>query len=220
MGRELLRKGYFSNGKLGIFAVIAISLTLFGGGFVRAADNIDELYKNAVFSFAIISDNHTSSPYTSLPFAKMDLWAKAYGYRFIIGDGDHVKDPGDPFIPFIHNDPFWHANFYPGAGDHGNEYYGSGEDDWGAGGALFNEVDLASRPWVQIRPNGCEYYAQIPVDDWTVHLIHVHYPDEPPDPSIAFPEDSRQYLIDAFIPTPAGGYGKMRFGNRGIYPLL
>lgn len=171
-----------------------LSVCLVGSGV--AADTVRELAGAAAFTFCIVSDHNGDSPMTNLHFAKMDQWAKEHGDSFIIGLGDHVAHEPDPFIPFIHSDPFWHAQFYPCAGDHDNEYYGTGEDDWGAGGALFNEVELSSRPWVSIRENGCEYYAQIPVGDWTVHLIILHYPDQPPDPAVAFPESSRQYLID------------------------
>ena len=55
---------------------------------------------------------------------------------------------------------------------------------------------MRSRAGVTVRSNGCEYYARIPAEGLTIHLIQLHYSDNPPDINIAFNEDTRQYLVD------------------------
>jgi len=182
-------------GTAGRAAGLAIAV-LCAAGIAAAADTALELAKGAEFTFGIQSDNHGACPYNTIQFAKVDQWVKEYGTSVIIGVGDHTNDPSNSFIPFMQTDPYWHNFFYPGTGDHDNECYGEDEDDWGAGGAIFYEVDLYSRPEVAIRPNGAEYYAQIAVGDWTIHVVAVHFPDQPMDPNVAFPEDSRQFMID------------------------
>ena len=162
-------------------------------GAVEAADTVDEALGTAEFTFGIITDNQDHTPHVYIEFARADEWIKyTCGHSCMLGDGDHVGTPDAGFALFLQTDWYWHNYFYPGVGDHDNSCYGGG---WGTGGAIFDEVDLYDRPWVSIRPNGCEYYAQIAIGDWTIHSIHVHFPDHPPDPAITFPEDSRQYLI-------------------------
>ena len=166
-----------------------------GDDVVRGVSTIEDLDLVAVFSFAVMSDNKGDSPSSSPRFAHMAAWMEQSGDRFVIGLGDHVKKGmKNSFLPFIRENTWWHENFYPCVADGENEYYGRGQDDWGAGGAIFREIGLAGRPTVTIRENGCEYYARIQADGFTIHLIQLHFPDEPAKSSIAFPKESRRWL--------------------------
>lgn len=143
-----------------------------------------------------MSDNKGDSPSSKKSFLRMENWIKNSGDRFLIGMGDHVKKNWqNDFIPFIKNNQWWNDNFYPGIADGENEYYGKGQGDWGAGKKLFNEINFYEKKNVRFRKNKCEYYAKIKEGKLTIHLIQIHFPDEPKDVKIAFPEDSRQYLI-------------------------
>jgi len=156
---------------------------------------IEELDRAAVFNFAIMSDNRGDSPSNSSHFARMVSWISESNARFVIGLGDHVKKGREnSFLTFLQCNTWWHNNFYPNAADGENEFYGKNQGDWGAGGKIFNAVDLYQRKNVLIRKNNCEYYARISIDEYTVHLIQLHYPDQPPESEKAFPEDSRNYL--------------------------
>ncbi len=158
---------------------------------------MEELDKLAVFRFAIMSDNKGDSPKNSIEFARMVKWIEEGGDKFVVGLGDHVlKGVENPFLQFLSENRWWREHFYPNVADGENEYYGSDQADWGAGRKIFDAVNLRSRDWVSIRPNGAEYYAKIGVNGYTVHLVQLSYPDEPPDPEIAFRPDSRRYLVE------------------------
>ncbi len=158
--------------------------------------NDKQLKAHTEFSFSVFSDNEGDSPAGMKSFSHMINWIKSDNDAFVIGLGDHVKKKGkDEFITFLHDNQWWQDHFYPCAADGENQYYGSSQADWGAGRAFFKEVSLQKRQSVTIRDNGVEYYARIPVKDWTVHLIMLHYPDQPPQDSIAFKSDSKAYLI-------------------------
>ncbi|MCK4576369.1 hypothetical protein KAU34_08175, partial [candidate division WOR-3 bacterium] len=77
-----------------------------------------------------------------------------------------------------------------------NEYYGENQGDWGAGAPILDEVNLSDHSNVFIRDNSCEYYAKILVEDYTVHLIQLHFSDQPKEDTIAFKQDSRNYLVE------------------------
>ncbi len=159
--------------------------------------NIEHLDRLAVFSFAIMSDNKGDFPNNSPEFARMVEWVEESGDKFVIGLGDHVaKDLEDRFLSFLADNKWWHDHFYPNVADGENEYYGKGQWDWGAGKKILDVVRLSSRKNVQIRPNGAEYYARIVAEGYTVHLIQLSFPDEPADPGLAFPPDSRKYLVE------------------------
>lgn len=160
---------------------------------VRTIEALDSL---GVFSFAIMSDNKGDFPNNSTEFARMVEWVEESGDKFVIGLGDHVaKDLEDRFLSFLTDNKWWHDHFYPNVADGENEYYGKGQWDWGAGKKILDVVDLPSRKNVRIRPNGAEYYARIAVKGYTIHLIQLSFPDEPADPEMAFPPDSRKYLV-------------------------
>lgn len=158
-------------------------------------NSIQDLQNLSVFSFAIMSDNKGDSPENSPENFKMVKWIKQSNDQFVIGLGDHLKRGWDnSFLDMIKEDPWWNQNFYPNIADGENEYFGECQSDWGAGGKLLEEMNFSQHSNVAIRKNGSEYYAKISVDEYTVHLIQLHYPDIPRDCDLAFPEDSRQYL--------------------------
>ncbi len=157
--------------------------------------SIQDLQDISLFSFAIMSDNKGDSPKNSRENFKMVKWIKQSDDQFVIGVGDHLKRGWDnSFLDMIKEDPWWNQNFYPNIADGENEFYGTCQEDWGAGGKLLEELNFSHHSNVSIRENGNEYYAKIAVDEYTVHLIQLHYPDSPKDYEKSFPEDSRQYL--------------------------
>jgi len=185
--------------------MLAMAMTLLTIGSALASESsglagirtIKDLDKAALFSFAIMSDNRSDSPKTAPEFARMVEWIKESGDEFVIGLGDHVASAlGKSFLRFLAENKWWHDHFYPNVADYENEFYGRGQWDWGAGKKIFDEVGLRSRKGVEIRPNGAEYYARIPVKGYTIHLIQLSYPDEPADANVAFPPDSRKYLVE------------------------
>ncbi len=163
---------------------------------IRGVRTIDDLDAAAVFSFAIMSDNKGDSPESRVAFARMVSWIEASGDRFVIGLGDHLKKGWkNDFLAFLRSNSWWRENFYPNIADGENEFYGAGQGDWGAGGRFLDETEIPIKPNVDIRENRCEYYARIAVKDYTVHIIHLHFPDTPADRKTAFPDDSRRYLV-------------------------
>ncbi len=158
---------------------------------------IAELDEAAAFNFAIVSDNKGDSPASRTEFARMVKWIDESNVRFVIGLGDHVKRGwGNSFLDFLKENRWWHDNFYPNVADGENEFYGKSQADWGAGAPIFEEVALSERANTVIRDNGCEYYSKIGVGDFTIHLIQLHYSDQPKDDDKAFTGDSKQYLIE------------------------
>ncbi len=153
----------------------------------------------ADFSFAIMSDHKGNAPSDTPRMARMVEWIRTSGDRFVIGLGDHLKIPPErskPFLDFLAQDAWWHRRFWPNIADGENEFYGNGQDDWGAGGALLDAVEMRSRPGVAVRDNNCEYYARLFARGFTIHLIQLHFSDNPADISVAFNESTRRFLID------------------------
>ena len=161
-----------------------------------AQPTIKDLDSAAAFSFSIMSDNKGYSVENPHMY-KCDKWIKEAGDSFILGLGDHVKDSWEnPFLNFIKNDSLWHNHFYPNVADGENEFWGKNQGDWGAGYPILDFVDLSNRKNVKIRENKCEYYAIEEHNGIRVHIIQLHYSDNPPDASIAFNESSREFLMD------------------------
>lgn len=159
--------------------------------------SIENLDSSAVFSFSIMSDNKGESPSSSNSFSNMVNWIEKSGDKFVIGLGDHIKKTFEnSFFEFLEQNDWWLNNFYPNIADGENEYYGNGQGDWGAGGSFLDLFSLKEKAFVTIRENNCEYYANIPFDSYNIHLIQLHFSDTPRDPTIAFCEDSREYLIN------------------------
>jgi predicted phosphodiesterase len=48
---------------------------------------------------------------------------------------------------------------------------------------------------VKIRENGCEYYLKRKIGDFTIHLIQLHFPDQPNNTKLAFKKDSKQFMV-------------------------
>ena len=160
--------------------------------------SIADLDRLASLHFAIMSDNKGDSPLSSVEFARMTAWIREGKPAFMIGLGDHVKYRWEnTFIPWLQSDPWWREHFYPNVADGENEYYSPThrQSDYGEGAPILDLVELEAHASV-IRPNRSEYYAQISVDDYTVHLIQMHFSDQPMDTAVAFPESSRAWMIE------------------------
>ena len=140
-------------------------------------ESIGDLDRLADLHFAIMSDNKGDSPLSSVEFARMTAWIKEGNPAFMIGLGDHVKYRWEnTFIPWLQSDPWWREHFYPNVADGENEYYSPThrQSDYGEGAPILDLVELDAHASV-IRPNKSEYYAQISVGDYTVHLIQMHF---------------------------------------------
>lgn len=156
-----------------------------------------ELDEAAMFTFAIISDHKGFSPRDSVHMRRANRWMREMDPQAIIGMGDHLKRRWEnTFLPFIAEDRLWRDRFWPNIADGENGYYGSSQSDWGAGRKLVDDAGLRERENVTIRDNGCEYYARIAAAGHTIHLIQLHYSDNPRDLEVAFNASSRQYLRD------------------------
>ena len=166
-------------------------------GKIEGIKTIEMLDKTAAFSFAIMSDNKGDGPDAKPEFKKMVEWIKESQDKFIIGLGDHLKKEWrNDFLEFLKNNKFWFDNFYANVADGENEYYGKSQEDWGSGAPILEVNKLSKKKHVKIRENKCEYYAKIKVDEYTVHLIQLHYSDSPADASKAFTDDSKKYLVE------------------------
>ena len=160
--------------------------------------SIGDLDRLADLHFAIMSDNKGDSPLSSVEFARMTAWIKEGNPAFMIGLGDHVKYRWEnTFIPWLQSDPWWREHFYPNVADGENEYYSPThrQSDYGEGAPILDLVELDAHASV-IRPNRSEYYARISVGTYTVHLIQMHFSDQPRDAAIAFPESSRVWMME------------------------
>lgn len=161
-------------------------------------ESIADLDRLSDLHFVLMSDNKGDSPLSSVEFARMTAWIKKGNPAFVIGLGDHVKHRWEnTFIPWLQSDPWWREHFYPNVADGENEYYSPThrQSDYGEGAPILDLVALDSHASI-IRPNRSEYYAQISVRDYTVHLIQMHFSDQPMDAAIAFPESSRAWLME------------------------
>ena len=190
--------------KFKIFLIIVLLTFTFGcskqykfeDGKIVGIQTIQDLNKASVFTFGIMSDNKGDSPQNSEQFARMVKWLEKSSAQFVIGLGDHVKKGWEnSFLEFLKQNQWWKNHFYPNIADGENEYYGKSQSDWGAGAPLLDVVNLSEKSNVKIRKNGCEYYAKIPAKGYTIHLIQLHYPDSPPIDSIAFRENSKEYMM-------------------------
>ena len=181
----------------GIFSDAANPAVTAGEG-VPGIETIGDLDRLADLHFAIMSDNKGDSPLSSVEFARMTAWMKEGNPAFVIGLGDHVKYRWEnTFIPWLQSDPWWREHFYPNVADGENEYYSPThrQSDYGEGAPILDLVALDAHANV-IRPNKSEYYAQISVKDYTVHLIQMHFSDQPMDAAVAFPESSRAWMME------------------------
>ncbi len=158
--------------------------------------SFQELEKISEFSFAIMNDNVDDSLKFSTENAKMMNWVAERNDQFVIGLGNHLKkDLDSSFFETVKANQWWRQNFYPNIAGNENEFYGNGKDDWGAGGRMLTDFDFHQNENVEMCNNGCEYYAKIDVNGYIIHLIQLHFSDQPEDDKLAFREDSRQYLL-------------------------
>ena len=160
-------------------------------------ESVGDLDRLADLHFAIMSDNKGDSPLSSVEFARMTAWIKEGHPAFMIGLGDHVKYRWEnTFIPWLQSEPWWREHFYPNVADGENEYYSPthSQSDYGEGAPILDLVALEAHANV-IHPNKSEYYAQISVGDYTVHLIQMHFSDQPMDAAVAFPESSQVWMM-------------------------
>lgn len=169
--------------------------------------SITDLDRLSELHFTIMSDNKGDSPHSSVEFARMNAWMKQGNPAFVIGLGDHLKYRFEnTFIPWLQADPWWREHFYPNVADGENEYYSPNhrQSDYGKGAPILNLVALDAHANVT-RPNSAEYYARIPVGNYTVHLIQMHFSDQPADVTVAFPERSRKWMIETLKGIQKGG---------------
>ncbi len=158
--------------------------------------SIEELNRLSVGRFIIMSDNKGDAT-EDKRFKNMVDWAEKMNVDFIIGLGDHLKiNWPNKFLDFLKNNKFWFDNFYPNIADGENEYYGTGQGDWGAGKKFLEFLKFGDKKNTVLRSNGVEYYSKFKIRDITVHLIQFHFPDTPSDADIAWPQNSRDYLIN------------------------
>ncbi len=183
-----------------MFLVVAGSSADCGGSesdpVVQEVDELAAFDAQSKFTFAIFSDNKGTGPASGLDMAAMLSGVNEMGAEFVLGLGDHLQGPpldAQDFLGWITTDNWWPKHFYPVVADGENDYYGTGQGDWGAGRGLLDDLQLCDLPEVTCRDNHAEYHAVLPIADVTVHFISAHYPDSGTDP---FPEDSRQYLVD------------------------
>ena len=182
---------------LGVIFPDAANPAATAGAGLPGVESIADLDRLADLHFAIMSDNKGDSPLSSVEFARMTAWIKEGKPAFMVGLGDHVKHRFEnTFIPWLQSDPWWHEHFYPNVADGENEYYSPNhrQSDYGEGAPILDLVELDVHADV-LRPNRAEYYAHISVDDYTVHLIQMHFSDQPMDAAIAFPESSRVWMM-------------------------
>jgi predicted phosphodiesterase len=160
-------------------------------------ESIADLDRLADLHFVLMSDNKGDSPLSSVEFARMTAWMREGNPAFVIGLGDHVKHHFEnTFVSWLQSEPWWREHFYPNVADGENEYYSPThrQSDYGEGAPILDLVELDAHASV-IRPNGSEYYAQISIGNYTVHLIQMHFSDQPADAAVAFPESSRAWMM-------------------------
>jgi hypothetical protein len=179
---------------LGAIVFLLIPLQVFSISTIEDLDNL------AAFSFAIMSD-HKGKDITHSLMAQMYTWIKASGDSFVVGLGDHLAG-GEPYHnPFLEDvkpggDLFWNKKFYPNIADGENAYFGSGQSDYGAGGAFLDHMSFSSKSNVVIQPNGCEYYAVVDIAGFKIHIIQLYFSDSPVNPTTAFTENTRQFMVN------------------------
>ncbi len=150
------------------------------GSALDSLQHIEDLDSLALFSFAVMGDNQGQEARDNLRMARMTKWIDDSGDAFVIGTGDHISDAhGNGVLSFIRQQDWWRRHFYPIVSDAENDYYGTGQDDWGAGRCLFDEIDLRERPGISFHHNDVEYYAPISIKGYIIHFIALHYPDQP-----------------------------------------
>jgi len=179
------------------FSIVCIFFisSLYAVDTVPSIRSIKELDSLAVFSFAIMSDNKGEGPQTDNTMKRLVEWNRERNNACMIGLGDHVKKNWrNQFLPFINTDPWWHQWFLPNIADGENEYYGKNQGDWSSGTPILDEISPSPSIIIKYSANKSDYYAKIPVDKYTIHLIQLHYPDSPKNDTKAFRDESKLFL--------------------------
>ena len=150
----------------------------------------------SIFSFAIMSDNKGDA-LNKKEFERMDKWVKQTNVEFVIGLGDHVKRSWkNQFVDLLKEDIWWRTHFFPVIADGENEFYGKSQADRSKGKEFFELTNIRERESIKLTEEGSEYYFKKVIKGYTLHFIALYYPDSPSNDSIAFPESSREYLIN------------------------
>ena len=162
---------------------------------IENINTIEKLNNLSEFNFFIFSDNDGNA-LDNQNFIRMNNFLKTSRAEFAIGLGDHIKKRKyKPFLDLIKNDEWWHNNFYPNIADGENEVFGESQADWGAGNKLFDYINTDNQNFIKFQDNQVEYYAVIPVKDYKIHLIQLHFPDQPQDVRVSFKQESKDFLI-------------------------
>jgi hypothetical protein len=187
-----------------VLAVIIIHLLFslnYNGSFIlngklKNVETYQDIEAQSIFNFSIFSDNHGVSPYENLNFAKANYHIRKTNDVCVLGVGDHLTGTGtNDFLYFICNDPYWRANFYPTISDNENAFYGSSQNDWGAGKEFFNAMDFHQKNNLTFSKEQVDYYAIIEAPkNYKIHWISLYFPDHPEDPRMAFRESSKLFL--------------------------
>ncbi|MCF8283980.1 MAG: hypothetical protein K9I48_03280 [Sphingobacteriales bacterium] len=155
----------------------------------------EQLDDSSKLSFALFSDNQGSSPYDDIHMAKMNKWMSEAKVSFVVGVGDHImQQNGRNFLQFLMRDAWWYNNFYPTIADAENAYFGKSQADLNSGGKLLNLMNFKKRAGVELRKNNSEYYALKEVNGYRIHIITLHFPDQPANDS-AFSADSKAFMV-------------------------
>ena len=159
-------------------------------------NSFDELQHSKAFSFSVFSDNQGYAPSSNLYMARMNMHIRKTNDQFVLGVGDHVsRASSNEFLFYVCNDPFWKNNFYPTIADGENSLFGRSQQDWGAGRGFFESIDLNRKQNVLFSDEKVDYYSFIEHESgFTIHLISLHFPDEPSNIEASFRTSSKIFL--------------------------
>lgn len=156
----------------------------------------EQLDDSSTFSFALFSDNQGASPYDDIHMTRMNKWMKESNVEFVVGVGDHLmKQDNRNFLSYVLRDAWWYKNFYPTIADAENAYFGKSQGDLYSGGAFLKLMNFRNREGIELRENNSEYYAVKKVKGYNIHIITLHFPDQPANDS-AFREESKRYMVE------------------------
>lgn len=181
---------------IGLYSFTPAAIVKVQYGF-HNIQSYDELKESEAFSFSVISDNHGASPIDNIEMARMSKWVSESKDEFVLGVGDHLqKNKDNDFLTYLVRNQWWKQHFYPAIADAENDYFGKGQSDWGSGKTLLNILGFQNRSNIEMNDNGAEYYARIAQHGVMIHYIVLHFPDNPSNQEIAFPESSKNFLIN------------------------
>lgn len=193
-------KKYFKSVALSIVLIAVLSAFTSTTAVVETENinisSVEDLDNSSEFSFALFSDNQGASPYDNIHMTRMNSWMRKSNVEFVIGVGDHIMQQDDRnFLSYILRDAWWYKNFYPTIADAENAYFGKSQADKYSGGALLKLLHFKTRKDIELRDNDAEYYAVKEVKGYKIHIISLHFPDQPANDS-AFSEDSKKFMMN------------------------